>query len=207
MRIFFIARHAGLLHKFVNTVRKGRFAFLARDEGAVLVEAAIVIPILLMMFVGMVEFSQAFTARRKVVAVVSTVADLVAQRMSVGASDLVDIVSISNSLMAPFSAAPLGITIASVGFDANNNIATLWSCSWSSISGTPSCTEPQQGCSASGASFTLPAGLLTQAGNSIIVAQATYNYKPPIGQFLLGGLTFQPVAYFKPRLVPCVAKL
>ena len=84
----------------------GRTIFV-RDEGAIMLEAAIVLPILVMMFVGMIEFSQAFTARRKVASTAITTADLVAQVSSVSTSQLNDIVSVSNALLAPFSATPL----------------------------------------------------------------------------------------------------
>jgi Flp pilus assembly protein TadG len=184
----------------------GRTIFV-RDEGAIMLEAAIVLPILVMMFVGMIEFSQAFTARRKVASTAITTADLVAQVSSVSTPQLNDIVSVSNALLAPFSATPLRITITSVGLDANSNAATLWSCTWSSVTASPTCTAPPQGCTATGTPFTLPSGLLGQAGSSIIVTNATYNYKPPMGQFLIGGVTFNSVSYFKPRLAPCVAKL
>jgi Flp pilus assembly protein TadG len=195
------------VHNLVNSARCRRLAFLEQDKGAILVEAAIVLPILVMMFVGMAEFSLAFTANRKVTAVASTVADLVAQRMSVAKPDLNDIVSVANSLLAPFPAAPLSISVASVGLNDAGASATLWSCSWSSISGSPNCTDAPEGCAATGATLALPEGILTQAGNSIIVVKATYTYTPPVGKFLIGGLTFQPASYFKPRQVPCVAKL
>jgi Flp pilus assembly protein TadG len=207
MRILSNNQCADIVHNLVNRVHRRRLAFLEHDKGAILVEAAIVLPILVMMFVGMAEFSLAFTANRKVTAVVATAADLVAQRMSVSSADLSDIVSVANNLLAPFSAAPLSISITSVGLDSAGNSATLWSCSWSSISASPSCTDAPQSCAPTGASLVLPADILTQAGSSIIVAKATYNYTPPVGKFLVGGLTFQPASYFKPRLVPCVAKL
>jgi Flp pilus assembly protein TadG len=207
MRFFNKLWRPGSGHDFVIRVRPKRPRFLARQNGAILVEAAIVLPILVTMFVGMVEFSQAFTARRKVAAVANTIADLVAQKITVNDAGLNDIVSVSNALLAPFSPAHLSLTLTSVGVDASGNTAVLWSCSWSSIAGSSNCTAPVQGCTATGASFTLPEGIPPQPGSSMIAVGATYTYTPAIGQFLLGDLTFRPAAYFKPRLVPCVTKL
>ncbi len=177
----------------------GWHAFDKDERGAILFEAAIVIPILVMIFVGMVEFSQAFTARRRAGAVASTTADLVAQAQSVTTADLNDIVSVSNSLMAPYPVAPLSLTITSVGLDANNQSIALWSCSWSAVGATPACV-------ANNAPYALPAGLVSQQGNSVIVSDVTYLFTPPVGRFLLGGVTFNPKAYFKPRLTPLVTK-
>jgi Flp pilus assembly protein TadG len=171
----------------------------AGKRGAVLVEAAIVFPILILIFVGMVEFSQAFTARRRVQAVAATAADLVAQNATVTTADLNDIVSAGSQLMTPFSATGLTLRITSVGQDEQNNIVSLWSCSWSSISASPSCT-------AGGDYTTLPAGLIVSSTDSIIVGQTSYAYTPLFGQFLQDGVTFSGASYFRPRVSQNVAK-
>ena len=124
------------------------------DKGAVLIEAAIVLPVLLMIFLGMVEFSNAFTAKRRVQAVASTTADLVAQAQSVTIANLSDIASIGVQLMQPFSSSGLTLKISSVSEDSQSNITEQWNCFWSGISGTPTCAE-------TGAPYTgAPAGVL-----------------------------------------------
>ncbi len=194
-------------HRLCTGLREKSAQFIAREDGAILFEAAIVLPILLMIFVGMVEFSQAFTAKRRVASVAITTADLVAQAASVTTSNLNDIVSISNALLAPLSVKTLTVTVTSVGLDANNNAATLWICTWSKIGAAPSCTVSAQGCTATGAAYSLPKGLTLQPGNSLIVTNATYKYNPQIAKFLMGGVTFNSASYFKPRQVSCVTKL
>jgi Flp pilus assembly protein TadG len=200
MRVFFALFGGEKARKLAGAIRR----FGARKDGAILVEAALVLPILILLFLALVEFSEAFTARRRVGAVAATTADLVAQAQSVTTSDLDDIVSVANSIMAPYAVAPLSITITSVGFNSQNQIVELWSCSWSTVSAAPSC-------SATGAAFTLPAGLLSSGQNSVsaqslIVAQTSYTFTPPIGQYLLGGVTFNQTAYFTPRITPYVTK-
>jgi Flp pilus assembly protein TadG len=171
----------------------------AGERGAVLVEAAIVFPVLILIFVGMVEFSQAFTARRRVQAVAAAAADLVSQNAAVTTADLNDIASAGSQLMTPFSSAGLALTITSVGQDAQNNIVTLWNCSWSSISASPSCA-------AGGAYTALPPGLIVSPTDSIIVGQTSYAYTPIFAQFLQGGVTFTGASYFKPRVSQSVTK-
>lgn len=167
------------------------------DKGAVLIEAAIVLPVLLMIFLGMVEFSNAFTAKRRVQAVASTTADLVAQAQSVTIANLSDIASIGVQLMQPFSSSGLTLKISSVSEDSQSNITEQWNCFWSGISGTPTCAE-------TGAPYTgAPAGVL-RAGESIIISKATYAFTPTVGEFLLSGVTFTGASYFRPRLVVSV---
>jgi Flp pilus assembly protein TadG len=171
----------------------------ADNKGAVLVEAAIVLPVLILVFVGMAEFSQAFTARRRVQTVASTVADLVAQNASVTTADLNDIASAAAQLMLPFSTTGLTLTVTSVGEDAQNNIVKLWSCTWGNIKTSPTCT-------AGGSYANLPSGLIASSTDSIIVGQTSYTYTPVIGQFLASGVAFSGAAYFKPRVSQTVTK-
>ncbi len=172
---------------------------LGRRDGSVAIEAAIIIPVLFTMFFGMVEMSQAFTAKRRVQGVATTTADLVAQSSSVSTADLVDIASIASQLMLPFSSTGLALKITSVAEDASSNITARWSCAWVSLASAPTCTTTV-------ATYTgLPSGLLS-AGQSVIVGQATYAFTPTVVDFLASGVTFSSAAYFRPRLVSSVAK-
>jgi Flp pilus assembly protein TadG len=151
------------------------------------------------MFLGTVEMSQAFTVKRRVQNVASATADLVAQAETVTTSDLNDIASIGAQLMLPFSSTGLTLTIMSVAEDSQSKITVQWSCAWSSLSSSANCT-------ATGAAYTgLPAGLLNP-GQSVIIGQTSYPYRPAIGEFLLGGLTFSGASYYRPRLSSSVVK-
>ncbi len=171
----------------------------ADERGAIMTEAAIVFPILVVMLLGMFEFSQAFTARRRVQAVASTAADLVAQNATVTTADLNDIASIGAQLMLPFSPTGLTLTVTSVGQDNNSKPVVLWTCSWGNILAAAAC-------SAGGAYSNLPAGLFVTSTDSVIVGQTSYTYTPAIGEFLVGGVHFTGASYFKPRLSQTVTK-
>jgi Flp pilus assembly protein TadG len=169
------------------------------ERGTIAIEAAIILPLLVLIFLGMVEFSQAFTVKRRVHNVASTTADLVAQSQTVTTADLNDIASIGAQLMLPFSSTGITLTITSVAEDTNNNVTVQWSCAWSNLASSANCT-------ATGAAYTgLPTGLLS-AGQSLIIGKTLYPYTPTIGEFLTGGFTFSASSYFRPRLVTSVVK-
>jgi Flp pilus assembly protein TadG len=171
----------------------------ADEQGSVLIEAAIICPVLVIIFLGMVEFSQALTVKRRVQNVASATADLVAQSQSVTTADLNDIASIGAQLMAPFSSTGLSLTLTSVAEDTDSKITVQWSCSWSPLASSANCA-------AGGTAFTgLPTGLLNP-GQSLIIGQTLYPYAPAIGEFLTGGLTFSATSYYRPRLVTSVVK-
>ena len=180
-----------------TTAKSGRWR--ADERGSAAIELAIIFPVLVLIFLGMVEMSQAFTVKRRVQNVANTTADLVARSQTVTTSDLNDIASIGAQLMLPFSSTGLTLTITSVTEDAQSKVTVQWSCSWSSLSSSANCT-------ATGAAYTgLPSGLLN-AGQSVIVGRAAYPYTPSIGEFLTGGLTFTASSYYRPRLAASVVK-
>ena len=89
----------------------------AGERGTIAIEAAIILPVLLLIFLGMVEFGQAFTVKRRVQNVASSTADLVAQSQTVTTAQLNDIASIGAQLMLPFSSTGIALTITSVAED------------------------------------------------------------------------------------------
>jgi Flp pilus assembly protein TadG len=177
--------------------RAGRWR--ADERGSVAIESAIIFPVLVLIFLGMVEMSQAFTVKRRVQNVANSTADLVAQSQTVTTSDLNDIASIGAQLMLPFSSTGLTLTITSVAEDTQSKVTVQWSCSWSSLSSSANCT-------ATGSAYTgLPSGLLNP-GQSVIIGRVAYPYTPSIGEFLTGGLTFTASSYYRPRLAASVVK-
>ena len=166
-----------------------RIADLARDQsGNVLVEAALVFPILLGLFLGVSEFSEAFTASRRVAAAAHTAADLVARSPSVTASDLSGIKAMIDETIKPFPVAGLGLVITSVVAD-KDNVTTV---AWSEALGT--------GVSAygTGAAIGVPAGLTFPKG-SLVLAEVKYPFKSTLSALIVSSVPLQAKAYHLPR--------
>ena len=166
-----------------------------RDRrGSILLEAAIAFPVLIVILLGMVEFGQAFTVKRRNAQVASTASDLVAQVSCVTSADLQDVSKIAATILAPsaYSGTIAGLRVTSVMQNANN--ATV---QWSYATGT--LTGASQG-----GAYALPAGL-ANPGQAVVIAEASYNFTPAIGTFLTSMVTFSAVSYNKPRLSSSVA--
>ncbi len=164
-----------------------------RDKrGAAMLEAAIVFPVLVLLLVSAVEFSEAFTARRKAAAAASTLADLVAQASHVNSAELEDINRAAAQVMLPYPSTPLGTRISSVARAKDDSVTVAWSFASGGMQAY-----------ANGTSYTLPQGLVAKE-ETVIAAETTYLFKPGIGTFLVSGVTFTSVAYFKPRNGPAV---
>lgn len=177
---------------------------LARNvKGVAAVEFAMIAPIMFTLFVGSVEFSQAITVDRRVTQAASSTADLIARAPSQGLTTAqVDRdLTIIKQLMSPYDATELTVNIVSVKAMAvpGNPNALIYIVDWSrdSKGGTP---YPRN----SPAPFGMPQNLLV-AGESVIVGQAIYNYKPMIlSYFISEAFTMEEKFYLKPRNASCV---
>lgn len=169
-------------------VRRAR----ADKRGVAAVEFAMLVPIMFMLLVGTVEFSQALTIDRRVTQIASSSADLIARQKSITTSDIAGIMQIIDHLLRPYDTAPLRVTVLNVIADINNaaNTTVCWSYEHNGGAGSY----------AKGATYPLPAGIV-EAGNSVIVAEVTYAYQPLIFEYFIeANFPLQERFFLKPRL-------
>jgi Flp pilus assembly protein TadG len=167
-----------------------------RDRsGQALIEAALVFPMLISVFLGVSEFSQAFTVKRRLEAAANTAADLVARTQTVGTADLIGIKAMINEMLKPYPTTTLGLTISSVVADQDNVTRVAWS--YAQGSGATARTP--------GAVVSLPSDL-TEANSSIVFAEVNYTFRSTLGQMIVGDVAFAAQAYLPPRASAQVAK-
>lgn len=162
--------------------------FTRDDRGVSAVEFAMVLPLMLTMYLGSVEVSDAVSINRKVTLVTRSVADLTSRVQKVSNDDLANILNAGAAIVYPYSAANIKITITCVNIDSSGKATVSWSAA--SPGGTPR---------AKGASVTLPAAL-DVAGTSLIWSEVSYAYKPAIGYVITGTMTLTDQMYMRPRL-------
>ncbi|HLF23428.1 MAG TPA: TadE/TadG family type IV pilus assembly protein, partial [Burkholderiales bacterium] len=94
------------------------FSRLARDVRAVsAVEFALILPIMITLFLGGTELSQAIAVKRKAVLVNRTIADLVSQDSTITTAEMTSIFNASTAVVAPYSAGKLKIVVSGVKVD------------------------------------------------------------------------------------------
>ena len=165
------------------------------EKGAVLIEAALAFPLLVVLLLGLVEFSEALAVNRKLSNAAATVSDLVSQVRQVSTSELDDITHVADTLLAPYNATRLGLVITSVRADKDNRATVAWS--YAHGAGATA--------RAPGSALTLPPGL-TEAHGSVILAETSYQFTPTIGLYLTGVIHLAGRAYFRPRVSSAVTK-
>lgn len=163
----------------------------AKDRaGNVLVEFALLMPILATIFFGLFEGSQAILAYMKLVAATQTIADLITQQQSVSSTDMDNFNKAGQLVMGPFPAANFGFAATSVVFDINSGTATL---GWSDTRNA----SPLGNWSALAAGY-------GQKGESVVIVQGNYAYQSVLAYVLPATINMSQIAFSRPRLVASV---
>jgi Flp pilus assembly protein TadG len=165
---------------------------LARDNsGIAATEFAVIVPIMLVMFFGTVEFSSGVAVDRKVTLMARTLSDLTSQSVSVGDTDMTNFFAASAAIMTPYSATPTQSTITELYVDpATLRARVQWS------KGTTPRTA--------GSQVAIPSALAV-AGTYLIFSEVSYLYVPTIGYVMAkAGVNLSDVSYTRPRQSTCV---
>ena len=170
-------------------------AFAANRQGTSAIEFALLLPLMLTMYFGSIEVTDAISANRQDTLVASTVADITSQYANpLASSDVTNILAAASTVIAPFPASSVKVTLSSVVIDANLNATVDWSKATSN--GSPR---------TAGSSVTnLIPSALRVAGTSVIWGEATYAYKPVIGWVVTGTLNMYNQIFMRPRQTACV---
>jgi len=162
---------------------------MLRDiTGVAAVEFAMVVPIMVVMMLGCVETSDALTVSSRMINISGAVADMVGRCNDVSASDITDIMKISKSLLGKYNAQPpqnpLTMQVIALQANAQGVVTVAWSAD--NNGGQPF---------AAGAPYpNLPFGLINTNG-FLVVANASYQYKSPIGHYIHGTIKLAHTAY------------
>ncbi len=197
--------------------RRARLAAgdLARDCGGVAAtEFAVIVPMMLVMFFGTVEFSSGVAVDRKVTLVARTLSDLTSQSLPsaplsssavVADSDLQNIFTASIKILTPYAATPTKPTLSEIYVNSSLVARIQWSKAATIASGATQATLAASSRNAGDiVTSIVPAPLLIKQ-TYLILSEVSYLYIPTVG-YVMGkaGVTLNDVAYTRPRQVTCV---
>ncbi|MBT1512368.1 pilus assembly protein [Bradyrhizobium sp. SRL28] len=173
-------------------------------SGLAAVEFAMIFPMMVVMFFGVVELSSAISADRKATLVARTLADLTSQMASVADADLISFGQTAKAIMTPYPTSPLISSITEVYIDSVSGAARA---QWSKALAidTAGNVTISSGPHGQGDVVVLPPALVVAKGTYVIWSKVSYKYTPAVGYMLAKtGLTFNDTAYTRPRTVLCV---
>jgi Flp pilus assembly protein TadG len=176
---------------------------LADRSGIAATEFAVIVPVMLLMFFGLVEFSSGVAADRKVTLVARTLSDLTSQSTTVSDIDLSNFGQAAKAVMTPYSAAPLKSMISELYVEPTTlNARVQWTRAW---------TIDASGNILFGSSSHNPKDIveippaLKIAGTYLIYSEVSYRYTPAVG-YVMGkaGVNLSDLSYTRPRQSSCV---
>jgi len=177
--------------------------FIHGCEGIAAVEFALTLPVMLALWLGMVELSQLMSASAKTNMAAQSVADLVTRYTTQGYSDpsgFADLEKAAATIMAPLATAtgnPL-VSVVSANFNASGAPTQSWQCTSGTMPG-----------SYSPSALLANAPALTTANSnlsSVIMVTVIFAYSPTISGGITGPSSFTATAFSTPRLVSAIPK-
>src|ERR1700712_507745 len=100
------------MSKIWLSARRSALALIGDSRGIAATEFAVIVPIMLVMFFGVVEFSSGVAVDRKVTLVARTLSDLTSQSTTVADTDMTNFFTASTAIMTPYSSTPTKSTIS-----------------------------------------------------------------------------------------------
>ncbi|WP_062233902.1 TadE/TadG family type IV pilus assembly protein [Aureimonas sp. N4] len=162
--------------------------FHRNRQGIAAVEFAVIVPVMLLLYIGASDVALAITAHRKLQSTANATADLIAQDSATTKADLTAELDIARALMQPLDAAKVKIVLSSILIDAKGKAVVDWS---SAVNGAVARRK--------GTEFILPDSLANQPSRSFVVVEASYLYTPLGGFGFTHGIEMSKSAYFAPR--------
>lgn len=178
---------------------RGNFKWLARfwadSRGAIAVEFAIVAPILVTMMVGTFEVTRYVLLHQKLDRMAVAAGDLVAQGETITVAQLADIFAATGLIAEPFTIGSNGVVLISSAFRPTGSGTTT--VAWQRA-GTGTLTA-SSALGAQGAPATLPTGFVVKEGESAIVSEVFYDFRPLLAPDLVPASRLYHRAIFRPR--------
>ena len=183
-----------------------RRALLLRDDtrGVSAVEFAMIIPLIFLMFFGMLDLTNGFAIDRKVSQISQGMADLASRYTTLAETDVSNFFIIADAMLTPYDKTQLKASISQVYIDPSTKIAkVVWTRGDFLVGKVVRKVSDI---------VSVPTNLIVKDANGnylpnqyLILGEANYDYVPTIGWVVpKGGLALSDAMFTRPRQTSCV---
>jgi Flp pilus assembly protein TadG len=198
---------SGQMQAIANIWRNARCSareFVVDRRALAATEFAVIVPLMLVMFFGTVEFSSAVAIDHKVTLIARTLSDLTSQSTTLADTDMQNTFTASISVIMPYDASLVKGTISQIYVDANSIATVQWSKAGTIAAGGTQATLATSTRKAGDTVTTIVPATLLVPKTYLILSEANYTYTPSVGHVLKSSLLLSDVSYTRPRQVTCV---
>jgi Flp pilus assembly protein TadG len=179
----------------------GARLLLSQESGIAAVEFAMILPIMVVLWIGGVEVTGALSVDRRLNNLASSIGDLVARDKELTHADVDKIFDIATGAMYPYCREPhtmaaclsagLKLRVTEISID-DDGAAKVY---WSRAKGTGLTAHPTNG----PMNAYVPETLRVD-NTHIVMAEVFYTYSPAVGYVITGDLELEDRMFFVPRL-------
>lgn len=178
----------------MSLIKKFLARFKRNEDGAVITEIALSMPLYLSLLAGTFEVGNYLILNLKVQHTVVTIADLVTRDEQINEATMTDIFLVVPEIMAPYQAADSTVTIVSAISQTEDRQQEVF---WQRTGGGTLTAASTFG--TEGEPAILPAGLTMRDNETILTTEVYYRFEPLLFPFI-EAKTLRKVSYFRPRI-------
>ena len=154
-------------------------SFVCEEKGVAILEFALIVPVLLLIYFGTVEITSVMRNVRKVDILSRTIGDTLSQRTMPTADEVNEVFQVAPIVLAPFDGTGVQMTVSAVGVVGDAETGPLQVCSSVAAAGSP--------VRAAGAPAPVAgADSLQPKGTRLLLVEISAPYKPVTGASLFG---------------------
>lgn len=174
----------------MTRLRTALRAFPHASKGVAAVEFALILPVMLVLYLGTLEVSDLIAVDRRVSVISGTMGDLVARNDGdITTARLSDYFKAAGGIIIPYQPAPLRQVVTVLQVAANGSATVRWSCGFNG--GTALATD---------SSYVLePAMREIGKSNYVVMSTSSYAYRPLLGQVITTAVGLDRTSFYLPR--------
>jgi Flp pilus assembly protein TadG len=169
-------------------------SFVRDRRGVSAVEFALILPLMVTMYLGVVEVSRGVAIDRKVTLTTRTMADLASRVTSLNNTDMANLLSATAAVISPYDQSKVKVVLSAVNIDATGVAKIAWS---DTLHGSARTV---------GSTVTVPTAL-SVPNIQLIWSEVSYGYSPTFGYVLTGDMTLSDQLYMRPRLSDSITRV
>jgi len=175
--------------KWFENIRLKILSLRHASEAVAAVEFALILPALMVLYMGSIEVSQVISVDRKMAAATGALGDLVAQSDDEDEDDLDDFFEAVGLILTPFPADDLKQLVTLVYVDEDGDTEVMWSVGYNGATAK-----------VVNSAYTLPAEIIAIASETyVVVAESQLEYTPWGGYVLPGSFNLYKQFFHLPR--------